>query len=467
MAPTQRARFTLHLRTILTQAWPVLISSWASLAFGVMDTAMAGHSSAADLQAMALSISIYITVFIGLMGVIHALIPILAQHYGARRYTHVGAAWGQGVWLALGLAGVGALALAMPGLWLSMSGDIDPAVQGQITWYLRALILALPAALVFRSIYCLGTAVSRPKIVMAINLASIGVKLLLNWIFIFGHMGVPALGAVGAGVATAIVSWMMLGAGLWAIFRDPRFRPLELRMTRPVWRDQRELLRLGLPMGGSYLIEVIAFTFMALLVAREGIYVTGGQQIMNNLAALCYMMPMAIGVATASLTAQSIGAGNIRRAQRIGTAGLVLAMAGALLTAVVLYTGRSWIVRIYTDDEHVIVVAIALLQLLPVFHLGDALHCVVSYLLRAYKIAVVPLILQTVALTGVGLFGGWWLGFGPAAGRLRPVIDALMPAAPTGAATMWLMAFLGLCLSAALLLAWYRHVVRVHVRQTS
>lgn len=445
---------------ILKQAWPVLISSWAGLAFGVMDTAMSGHASAADLQAMALSVSIYITVFIGLMGVVHALIPILAQLFGGQRFEAVGQAWGQGVWMALGLSALGGLTLAFPDAWLSLSGTIDPTVRHQITWYLRALIVALPAFLMFRSIYCLGTAVSRPKIVMTINLISVVFKFLFNWLLIFGNFGLPAFGAVGAGISTAIVGWLMLAAGLWAIRHDTYFKKFKLHIGRPSWLDQKELLRLGIPMGGSYLIEVAAFTFMALLVAREGMFVTGGHQIMSNMAALCYMMPMAIGVASASLTAQAIGARNMTLARIRGRAGIVTVMAGALITAAAVMAGRPLIVQVYTDDLKVAAVASTLLQLLPLFHLGDAMQCIGSYLLRAYKIAVVPLLLQVVALTGVGLIGGWSVGFGPATGALAPLINLVMPGAPVGAASMWLMAFLGLSLSATLLFVWYRYVVR-------
>lgn len=457
--------FGFYVKEILRQAWPVLISSWASIAFGVIDTAMAGHASAADLQAMALAASIYITVFVGLMGVIHALIPIIAQHFGGERYLEVGHAWGQGVWLALGLSAVGAATMMFPDAWLALSGQVDPTVRSGITWYLRALILALPAALIFRTVYALSTAISRPKIVMAINLISIIFKLFFNWVFMFGKLGLPAMGAAGAGLSTAVVGWLTLTAGIWAIYRDPFYLRFKLRLGKPHWPSQKELLRLGIPMGGSYLIEVCAFSFMALLVAREGMLVTGGHQIMANLAALCYMMPMAVGIASASLTAQAIGARDIQRARRTGMAGIVIVAAGAAITAIALVAGKAVILRAYTDEIQVAVIAAALLQVLPWFHLCDAMQCIGSYLLRAYKVAVVPLLLQIVALTGLGLVGGWWLGFGPAAGALQPVINRVMPGAPVGAASMWLMALMGLGLSAILLFAWYGHVVRVYARR--
>ena len=396
----------------------MLVSQWAGISFGVLDTAMTGHASPTDLAAMALSASIYITIFVGLMGVVHALIPILAQHFGAGSNAEVGRSWGQGVWLALGLSVVGAILMLFPDVWLSMSGDVAPDVRERIASYLRALVLAMPAALVFRTIYALGTAVSRPKLVMAINLAAIGVKALLNWVFIYGKLGLPALGATGAGMATAVVSWISLGLGLWVITHDRYYRRFQLRVGKPDWKSLKELLRLGIPMGGSYLVEVSAFTFMALLVAREGTLVTGGHQIMSNLAALCYMMPMALGVATAALTAQAIGAGKLDQAHRIGMAGLTLGLMGALLTAAVLLIGRPLILAAYTDKAEVAAVAATLLAVLPLFHLFDSMQCINSYLLRACKIAVVPLLLQTVALAGVGLVGGWWFGFGPGKGGL-------------------------------------------------
>ena len=331
----------LHLlRNVLRQAWPVLVTSWASLAFSIMDTAMVGHASAVDLQIMALAGSIYITVFVGLMGVVHALIPIIAQHFGAGQLTEVGRAWGQGMWMALGLSAVGATAMLLPDVWLSWSGDIAPEVRNGIAWYLRALVLALPAMLMFRTIYALGTAVSRPRTVMTINLATVGVKALLNWLLIFGKLGLPALGAAGAGLSTALVGWLSLAVGLWALRRQPHFRAFQPRLGRPRWADQRALLRLGLPMGASYLIEVCAFSFMALLIAREGMLVSGAHQITSNLAALCYMMPMAIGIASASLTAQAIGAGDPALARRTGRAGITLVLGGALLTLLTLTSAR-------------------------------------------------------------------------------------------------------------------------------
>jgi MATE family multidrug resistance protein len=141
-------------------------------------------------------------------------------------------------------------------------------------------------------------------------------------------------------------------------------------------------------------------------------------------------------------------------------AGLALGLLGALLTAAVLLAGRPLILAAYTDNPDVAAVATTLLAVLPLFHLFDSMQCINSYLLRAYKVAVVPLLLQMVALAGVGLVGGWWFGFGPGRGGLDGIRAILVPGSPQGAGSMWLMAMAGLALSAGLLHYWYRRIVR-------
>jgi MATE family multidrug resistance protein len=421
------------------------------MAFGVLDTAMTGHAGSVDLAIMALSISIYITVFVGLMGVMHALIPIQAQHVGAGELDRVGHIWGQGVWVSLVLSVVGGAVMMFPDVWLSYSGGVDPAVRAGMKSYLQALTFALPAALMFRTVYALANAVSRPKLIMAI---------FLNWLLIFGNWGMPALGATGAGISSAIVMWINLAIGLWFIYHTPFYKQFGLKLGAPDIRALWSILRLGIPMGGSYLVEVCAFTFMALLVAQEGTAVIGGHQITANLAALAYMMPMSIGVATAALTAQAIGARQIQQAHRTSMVGLVVGLCGAMITACFLYFGRDMIVATYTSDLAVAAVALSLLALLPFFHIVDAMQCINSYLLRAHKVAVVPLLLQIVALMTIGLFGGWWLGFGPGKGLIEPLRNQLLAGSPVGAGSMWLMATVGLSTSAILLHSWYRYIIR-------
>lgn len=449
--PARQSGATLT-RRILQQAWPVLIGQWALVAFGVTDTIMVGHSSPQDLAAMALGASIYASVFIGLMGVVIALTPIVAQHFGARRFTEIGATAMQGLWLALWLTFVGVAALAFPRAWLVISA-VDDAVTSKVGGYLHALMFALPAALVFRVVYALNVAVSRPKVTMAINLIGLAIKVPLTYALVYGKLGLPALGVPGCGMATAIVMWTSCAIALVALSRDPFYRPFAFRFDRPRWKYQRELLRLGIPTGLSYIVEVTSFTFMTLLVAALGTRVTGGHQIAANLAALCFMLPLALSVATSALVAQAIGSNDARGARRAARAGLRLAIGIALVVSLSVWLGRDRIVALYTNDEGVRRIALPLIGFVAIFHCFDALQGMSGFILRAYKHAVAPMLVYAVSLWGFGLVGGWWVAFHPTFGH-----------EPRGVEGLWGAATVSLGLAAFVLLAWMLRISRLPLR---
>jgi MATE family multidrug resistance protein len=431
---------------ILAQGWPILLGQLASVAYGVIDTVMTGHSSATDLAAMGLGASVFSSVFMGLTGVVSALNPIIAHHYGARRDAAIGASYVQGLWLALLLSAVGMPVLALPDPWLAHI-HAPPEVAALVTRYLRLLSVALPAALLFRATYAFNVAVSRPKVMMTVQTAGLGLKIGLNYGLIFGHFGLPRLGAVGCGLASLITLWALFLMGWAYTHLDPGYRRFAIRLGRPRGRALAEHLRLGIPIGLSYLLESTSFTFMALLIARLGASVTGGHQIISNLAALAYQVPLALSLATATMTAQAIGAGDLGGARRIAFTGIRAAVGAASVTAVTFWALRRGIVGLYTDDSAVTGVALSLIGYLIGFHVFDALQGITAFVLRAYRIAVIPMVIYAVALWGLGLVGGYAVAFGPALGG------------PRGAPGMWLMQSVALFLTSLLLLGFYRWVL--------
>jgi MATE family multidrug resistance protein len=447
-----RANGVTLVRRILAQAWPVLIGQWALIAFGVTDTIMVGHSSPQDLAAMALGASIYGSVFVGLMGVVLALTPIIGQHYGGRRHEAIGRTYMQGLWLALWLTVVGTVAMGFPDVWLVMSA-VDANVAARVADYLHALTFALPAALIFRTVYALNVAVSRPKVTMSINLIGLAIKVPLTYVLVYGRFGMPAMGAAGCGYATAAVMWSACILAILALSRDSFYKTFRIRFDWPRWPHQRELLRLGIPTGLSYIVEVTSFTFMTLLVAGLGTSVTGGHQVVANIAAVCYMLPLALSVATSAIVAQAIGADDAIGARRATRAGLRLAIVVALFVATTLWFGREWIVGFYTDDDAVRRVALSLVGFVVLFHCFDALQGICSFVLRAYKHAIAPMLVYAVSLWGVGLVGGWWIAFHPVFGY-----------APLGARGLWGAATLSLGLAAVFLLGWMLRISRQPLR---
>lgn len=434
-------------RGILGQAWPILVGQLAIMAYGVFDTMMTGHATAADLAAMGVGASVYASVFVSLMGVVNALNPIIAQHHGAREDLAIGASYVQGLWLALLLAAAGFPILALPHWWLHWI-DTTPEVAGLVTRYLQILSFALPASLMFRAVYALNTAVSRPKVVMAIQVLGLALKVALNYVLIFGKFGFPRLGAVGCGLASLIVYWSLFAMGWAYTHLDASYRRYGIRFAWPQWSVLRTLLHLGIPMGLSYALEVTSFTFMTLLLARLGTEVLGGHQIIANLAAFCYMFPLALSVATATLTAQAIGAGDPVRARHTAFAGIRIGIITAAIITSTVWALRDSIVGLYTSNEAVAAVALSLIGYLIAFHMFDAVQGITGFVLRAYKIAVVPTVIYGVALWGFGLVGGYFVAFHAVFGR------------PRGAPGMWAMQAAALCLTAILLVSFYLWVLR-------
>ncbi len=438
---------------LLKLAWPVFVGQIAVMLNGVIDTVMAGRLSAVDVAAIGLGSSIYISVYIGLMGVLLALSPIVAQHYGARHYHQIGPDTHQAAWLAVLMAVPGCVALASADLWIALS-DPPPEVASVTRAYLWATAAGLPAALLFRVFHALSSAIGNPKAVMAINLVALAAKAPLNALFMHGWRSgdtvlVPALGGAGCGVSTAILMWLSLLLALAALRVQPLYRRLGVigrgAFSRPDPARLRNLLALGLPIGASHLVEVTSFTFMAVFLARLGATTAASHQIAANLAALVYMVPLALGTATGVLVAQSIGAGRPAEARERALAGLRVALGCAAAIALALFAGRERIAGLYSTDAAVVATAAGLIALVALFQIADATQAICAFVLRAYRITTLPMLVFVFALWGVGLGGGWWLAFVVGASS-HPWADAV-----AGARGFWIATGFGVAAAAAAL----------------
>lgn len=441
------------VRELLRLAWPVLVAQLAVMANGVIDTAMAGRLSAVDLAAVGVGASIQITVLISLMGVLLALPPLIAHLYGAGRHAEIGREVQQSAWVAGVLAVAAVLLLRHPEPFLEIAA-LQPAVEAKVRAYLAASAWSVPAALALRLFFGLSTGIGRPRPVMAFNLLALALKLPLNSVFMFGLLGAPKLGGPGCAVATAIDSWLMaLLAWAWCL-RHPDYARygLRTRFAAPERAAIVAFLKLGVPIGLTFLADVTAFTFMALFIARLGPVASGSHQIAANLAVVAYMLPLALGNATAVLAGQALGAGDGARARQVCVHALGIGLAFAVAVAALLWSGADGIAALYTPDTQVQAAAVPLILLVGGYHLADAVQAIAVNALRGYKRSAVPMAIYTVALWGLGLGGGYALG----------LTDAFGPA--RGAAGFWLAAIASLGLVAVLVALYLARISRVRVR---
>lgn len=437
-------------RAIIRLSWPILVAQLAVLANGVADTVMTGHYRAIHLAAVGIGASIYITVFIAGLGMLQGLSPIIARLFGANDKARIGLQVRQGALLALAVALPGVAVLSFPAPLLALV-RVPGAVMPVAIQYLHATAFGLPAILLARVFYSLAPAVGKPRAVMAINLCALAVKIPLSYALLFGRFGLPELGGPGCGVASSIAAWLMLALACTLLLRDPFYREFHVfeGSLRPDGRALKALLKLGVPSGIAMLVEVTSFTFMMLILARLGAVVTAANQIISNLAALLYMLPLSLGVGTQVLLSQALGRGEAARAREITLAGLRVAACAGITVSILLILARASVLRLYTDDGAVFALAMSLLPPLAFYHIWDALQAVVIFALRGYHRALIPMLVYVAMLWGVGLGGGYWLGIG---GIELPMLGVAL--APLGAKGLWLCAGAGLCL-ASLILAGY------------
>jgi MATE family multidrug resistance protein len=284
---------------------------------------------------------------------------------------------------------------------------------------------------------------------MIINLIGLALKLPLDIVLVFGHFGVPQMGAAGCALATAVVAWTSCLIAFGCLYFDQSYRQFQFTPRWPNWRRLRELLRIGIPTGMSYIVEVTAFTSMAILAARLGAEVTGGHQIAANLAVLCYMVPLGLSIATATLAAQSLGARDAATAERVLQVGLLMGIACAVTLSLVIFLLRHQLVALYTNNPGAAAVGVTLIGFVVVFHVFDASQSVASFVLRAYGRTVAPMLIDLVALWGVGLIGGYVLAFYPVLG-LKPL----------GINGLWLASTISLGLVAAMFVSYACYIAR-------
>ena len=440
------------VRRIVPLAWPVFIGQVAVLGFGTIDTVLVARHSPTDLAALAVGGATYITIFIGLMGVVLAVSPIVGQLYGAQRLREAGHQAWQALWLALVLTVVGCTLLVFPAPFLVLA-RAGPEVADKVSGYLLGLAIALPAALMFTVYRGFNTAVSRPKAVMALQLGGLALKVPLSIALVSGlpALGLPAMGVVGCGIATAVAMWAQALLALVLLRRDPFYRRFELTspgQRAPHGPSLRALLRLGVPMGLGIAVEVTGFAFMAIFISRLGETAVAGHQIAANLVSLLFMMPLGLSNATSTLVAQRIGAGDLRDARRLGWHGLQFTVSVALVVGGLVYLAREPVLRLYTDNPTVLAAALPLLAWVALFHAADAVQTVAAFVLRAWRIATLPTLIYVGALWGVGLGGGYALAFNA---------GGVVPQALHGAPGFWIASTAGLTVAALALgglLAW-------------
>ncbi len=423
------------VRTLVLAA-PLIIGQVTAFGMNFVDTVMAGRIGTVDLGAIAVGSAVWAAGYLFVIGVLLAVSATVSQLDGAGRQHQVGEFTRQALWLCLALA-LGLFLLARSAGWAMTVLGVDEDVAGLALGYLRAISWGAPALclMMVLRLFSEGTGYTRPT--MYIGLLGIACNVPLNYVLMFGKLGVPAMGAVGAGWATAIVFWLQAVAMIGWILWRPRYRPFAL-FERFSWPDRREigaLFRLGLPIGIMVFLEGGLFVGTALLIGTLGALPVAAHQIAMNYSGLMFMVPLGLAGAITVRVGNAIGRGDPDAARRAGLVGMGIALSFGLCSALVMLSIPELIVALYTREAEVAALAVSLLYFAAIFQLADCLQASAAGALRGLKDTRVPMIYCVIAYWLVGMSTGWYLTF-----RLD-----------WGPAGMWIGIISGLCLASLLL----------------
>ncbi|PWI35362.1 MATE family efflux transporter [Vibrio albus] len=434
-------RYQTEASQLIKLATPVLIASIAQTGMGFVDTIMAGGVSATDMASVAVAGSIWFPVILFGMGLLMALIPIVAQLNGSGRSDKVAFEIQQGFFLALFLT-IPTLAVLFQTEIILGIMNVDPLMTEKTIGYMHAIMWSVPAFLLFQALRSFTDGMALTKPAMVVSFIGLAANVPLNWMFVYGKLGAPALGGVGCGVATAIVYWLMCLSLFLYVLTSKRLKHVKLfsAFHKPLTNAQIRLIKLGLPVAMALFFEVTLFAVVALLIAPLGPVTVAAHQVAINFSTLVFMLPMSIGSAASIRVGQKLGEEQVEGAQVASRVAILIAATSAIGTGILTILLREPITLLYTSNPEVVSLATQLLMIAAVYQVTDAIQVTAAGVLRGYKDMKSIFICTFLAYWMLGLPTGYVLAF------TNVIVDAI------GVHGFWIGFIVGLS-SAALFLS--------------
>jgi len=392
-------------RRIFGLAGPLIVNNLSIAGMQFADAVMAGSIGARELAAVAVGGSVWFLGFTMCLGLMMAISPLAARHHGAGNPAMIGRYTRQGLWLAL------ALGLS---LILLVHTLVEPALRyvGVSTKfrdltidYARIIVLGAPGICAFLAFRFTTEGIGETRPIMYTSLVALASNVFFNWVFMFGNLGAPEMGAVGAAVASAITMYLiMIILGLHLMTHD-RYRPLNIfaRMAPMRMPVLREIVSLGMPISVTVTAEVGLFAAVSIMMGTRGSETAAAHQIAINFASTMFMVPLALSAATTVRVGHALGAGLPGDARFAGYTGILMSGLFMSGSALFLLLFRDAVVDMYTDDPQVQVIAISMLLMAAVFQVADGVQIGAAGALRGYKDTRIPMVLN--------MFAYWVLAF--------------------------------------------------------
>lgn len=409
-SPSGRGPVEVELRAAIRLAAPVAVTQLAMMMMGIVDMMMVGPLGAEALAAAGVGNALFLMLAIFCLGIIMALDAMIAQSVGAADTHRAGELLWQGVWLSIALGAL--ITLVFQGSeWMFVALQQEAEVARQAAEYVGARSVGAVAFLAFASCrgFFNGHGDMRPVLVIAIgaNLVNAGA----DWVLIYGHFGMPAMGIRGAGWATAIVRWVMLALVVGPML-GRRYRHIVIPVRRPKIPDLRQILKVGMPIGGHQAAEMAVFSSIAVMSGWLGAVPQAAHQIAMTLAALAYHVTVGISIAASVRVGQAIGRGDPDAADLAGRVALAVGAVFMAGCAIVFMSVPGPLSAAFSPPPEVHLITVELLWIAAIFQVSDGLQAVAGGALRGAGDTRSSFVANAVSHWLVGLPLGYWLAFG-------------------------------------------------------
>jgi MATE family multidrug resistance protein len=416
-APLRASPLAAEIRATLALAGPLALSQLGQIAINTTDVLILGRLGPEPLAAASLALSPFFLCFVTLLGVVTAVSPLAAQALGAKKPREVRRAVRQGLWVA-GLLSLPCLALLWHVEAILLALGQDPGLAAESAVFMHAFVWSLPTAIGFIVLRCFVTAFGSTRAVVAIMLVGVVVNAFLAWGLVFGAFGLPRLGLVGSGIASSLVNAAMFTALLVYSVRVRPFRRYAIlgRFWRPDWPTFREILKVGLPIGGGLLMEVGLFAAAVMLMGWIGTDQVAAHQVTIQIASASFMIPLGISMAATIRVGLAIGAGDLVAARRAGRVALGIGSACMAACALLFWTFPATLVGLFLDradpaSARPLELAALFILVAAAFQLVDGIQVIAAGALRGMRDTRVPMLLAAVSYWLVGFPAAYLLAF--------------------------------------------------------
>lgn len=398
-------------KQLLVILLPIIVSQITLYLMSFFDTVMSGRSSAYDLAGVAIGSSIWLPIYTGLHGILLAITPLVAQLLGAQRREEIPFIVVQATYLALfislGIIIVGAALLTPVMDRMSLELPVRAIAQR----YLAALAWGIIPLFIYSVLRSFMEALGQTRVTMVITLISLPTNVALNYVLIFGKLGFPRLGGVGAGFASAFTYWFICLIGLCVVVRLEPFASLKVysrfySLALPTWK---EIFKIGIPTGFAICLETGVFAAVTLLMSSYNTVTIAAHQAAMNFASLLYMLPMSISMALTILVGFEAGARRFKDARQYSYLGLLISLSLAALCALSLLLFNRQVAAMYSNEAVVILLTQQFLIYAIFFQFSDAIGAPIQGALRGYKDVNTTMVMAFIAYWVIGLPLGFML----------------------------------------------------------